>query len=230
MHNQRRIPIIRRHPLAYILIVLTALCATTLFITQKTPNQALANGIQWAADNPAAALAAAMHQAERAGRYDYSTDVIQTERFANRIENIGRSDKVTRLAMHGNVDLPAKTTQLSIAAAGKGTTSLKVVDGVPYEQQTDGSWQQLQEQINSLPPKVAPSGCWPRRPMCATPTPTIRSFPVRCNYLILWRLPAFPLMLMPMLLLRQCAPNRGTTQGPTPLATGDDPGSRCHVP
>ncbi|MEM7128456.1 MAG: LamG-like jellyroll fold domain-containing protein [Chloroflexota bacterium] len=110
--------------------------------------------LSWPTNNPTADLRAAINQAQRAGHYDFATDLIQTERFAERLENIGRSDKVTRLAMNGTVDLPSKSTQLTITALGRGTTTLKSVDGVVYEQQADRSWTQLDEQL----PIFAPNG------------------------------------------------------------------------
>ena len=96
---------------------------------------------------PAAALNAAIQKMERTGRFDFATELRQTEIFADRLENIGRTDAATGIQLNGWVAPLDNTTQLTIEAVGIGRSTVKVVDGVTYEQTGDGDWQVPDEQV-----------------------------------------------------------------------------------
>ena len=109
------------------------------------------------ASDAEAGLKAALKQVERSEHFRFISDLVQTERHAARLENIGRTNRTSTLVINGTVDVPADTTTLDLTSPdGSYTSAMKVEDGIAYEKSADGSWQPSSQSTALIAPDGNP--------------------------------------------------------------------------
>ncbi len=70
--------------------------------------------------------------------FNFQSNLIQTETFAARVENIGRSTETQRLTLNGDVD--GANALLELTSPSGERAALKMADGVVLERSADGEW------------------------------------------------------------------------------------------
>jgi hypothetical protein len=85
-------------------------------------------------------LGAALGRVREEGSYRFRSEVTQVVSPVASIVNAGRSASTQSLVLEGVTDVDASATELSVSAGGGESLGLRIVDGVSYRRDGEGSW------------------------------------------------------------------------------------------